>query len=146
MSEKVWAYLVYQLTVDSGQLALDSGYIPEPQANSILLSGDMYGKGTHTVTFEDGPIKTYADLVYLGEGEKDYAGAITFGLGTKRLLNLINIGLENETVLTNQIHEFAQKVQTKLEPILDGPHGPDFVGDVLREVDEIEKHFWDRKR
>lgn len=149
MPDPLWAYLVYQLTVDSGQLSLDANYIPQPAANSIIVSGDLHGKGTHTVEFEDGPVKTYADIVYLGEGERDAAGKITFGLGTQRLLNLIDIGLEAEIVLHNQVHAFAEEVQTKLEPILvgatRGQSGPDLVGDALRTIDEIEKHFWDRK-
>jgi len=150
MTEKVWAYFVYQLVVDSGILELNDNYVPEPSVNSILLSHELHGKGNHTVTFEDGPVKTYADLVYLGEGGVDEHGNITFDLGTKRLLNLISIGLDNERVLTAQIHDFAERVQTKLEPMLTlaahGAAGDDFAGNILREVDEIEKHFWDRKR
>lgn len=150
LTEKIWAYLVYQSTVDSGLLDLAEGYVPEPVVNSVLLVGDYRGKDAHAEKFEDGPITVYADLQYLGEGEKDASGNITFGLGTKRLLNLVNIGLEAEQVLSNQIHEFANKVQTELEPILvaaqAGQANADLTGNVLRKVDDIEKHFWDKKR
>lgn len=157
MPEPLWAYLVHQLTVDSGILQLDPSYVPQPTEGSIILSKDtgenagtpLYGRREHTAEFEDGPVKTYADMVYLGEGVAEDDGKITFGLGMKRLLNLISLGVENEQVLRVQIHEFAERVQTKLEPIAEaaarGKSGPDHIGDILRAVDEVEKHFWDRK-
>lgn len=142
MTDKVYAYFVMQSIMEPGLLTPPEDYVIEPAPNSVLLSEVNHGNGTHTISFEDGPIKIVSDLVYVGTGERD-GKAITFDLGTKRILNLISIGLDFETVLTTQIHEFAEKAREKLEEV---KIGPDTTGDSLRVIDHIEKHFFDRKR
>lgn len=148
--EKIYAYYVLDTLPDPGpQLDLPADYIVEPSPGSILLSYENHGNGTHTVTFEDGPIKLVATLVYVGTGRTDGTNP-TFDLGTKRILNLISLGTYFEDVLHEQIHAFAEKAQTAVEAILVNPTGHivhgDTIGDALRAIDDVEKHFWDRKR
>lgn len=156
--DKVYAYLVLQVVVEPTQegVEIPTGWPQSTPVDSILLSEVNHGNGTHTISFENGPATELVDMAYIGTGVRTPPAVegqnptITFDLGTKRVMNLVSIGLSFEEILTAQVHQFADQIKESIEETLsrEAPvrDYPDLLGNVLRGVDSIEKHFWDRKR
>ena len=144
---KMFAYLVLDVLVEpiDPLLELPSDVQPPLALGEIMLSAENFGNGGHTFGEELGLARVTYSVQYLATGDAEDDGTITFGLGEKRLLNLISIGLRNEQVLKDQIHEFADKAKEKIEEMWTTSQSEDFLGDTLRAVDQLEKRFFDRK-
>lgn len=149
MSEKVFAYLVTSMLVESKPLdRIPDDFVPSISVNDILLHDKDWGRRTVPVSEPDGKVASIQlnyDMICVATGERE-GDVITFGLGEQRLLNLLSLAVNGEAILTAQVHEFADKVKERAEEILSKPPSSDTAGDVLRAVDEIERHFWTRKR
>lgn len=149
MPEKVYAYLVAQVLAETKALEkIPADFEASVSVDDILILDKDYGRLTVSMSEPDNrlpSVRLNYDMICIAVGERE-GDMLTFGLAERRLLNMLSLAVKAEAILTEQVHEFADKVKERAEEVLSKPNNPDTTGDVLRAVDDIERHFWTRKR
>lgn len=146
MSERVFGYLVIDVLLEPVDklLEIPAGYVAPIGIGEVILKFENHGTGMHTLVQEDGPVKVVITGQYIVTGAVDGENSpVMFGLGEQRVLNLLSIGQHFEQVLRDQVHEFADRSKERIEE--KWSKADDCLGDQVRAIDDLEKHFFDRK-
>ena len=142
--KKVTAYLLVDVAMEQDE-KIDTGtYVPAdpPMPGTITIREDNPGLGTHVFIFEDGPYKFVSSGVYIGSGEEQPGGGISFDWGVTRVIQLIAAGAEAEKLSKRMVHEFADQAKSKIEEVCHPQTLRTTHEAITKAIDDLERGFF----
>jgi hypothetical protein len=115
---KPHAYVVIESRRIAPQIEVPDGYRELPGIGTVVIdeAGNTESKIKSIV---DGPIEDVLDLQYVATGWYEHDGTVNFTPGAVRLLNLIKIGVDAETIGSENIQRVLQGFMNLVDSTLE---------------------------